>query len=84
MKVCEYVPHKTGAYPSCHWARGRVRPGQVASPSQGHIETNVTNNHARTVKGNIMTQFLKVSIQFNSIQFYLYSAKLQQLSSQGT
>jgi len=23
-------------------------------------------------------------IQFNSIQFYLYSAKLQQLSSQGT
>ena len=24
------------------------------------------------------------SIQFNSIQFYLYSAKLQQLSSQGT
>ena len=21
-----------GAYPSCHWARGRVHPGQVAGP----------------------------------------------------
>ena len=35
-----------GAYPSCHQARGRVHPGQVTSPSQGHIETNRTNNHA--------------------------------------
>jgi len=24
----------------------RVHPGQVASPSQGHTETNETNNHA--------------------------------------
>ena len=24
-----------GAYPSCHWVRGRVHPGQVTSPSQG-------------------------------------------------
>jgi len=31
-----------GAYPSCHWARGGVHPGQLASPSQGHIETNET------------------------------------------
>jgi len=34
-----------GAYPSGHWARGGVHPGQVASPSQGHTETNETNNH---------------------------------------
>jgi len=26
-----------GAYPSCPWARGRVHPGQVASPSQGPV-----------------------------------------------
>jgi len=25
-----------GAYPSCHWTRGVVHPGQVTSPSQGH------------------------------------------------
>ena len=29
-----------GAYPSCYWARGRVHPGQVVSPSQGQMETN--------------------------------------------
>ena len=34
-----------GAYPSSHWARGGVYPGQVASSSQGHTETNETNNH---------------------------------------
>ena len=34
-----------GAYPSCHRGRGGVHPGQVASPSQGHTETNETNNH---------------------------------------
>ena len=27
-----------------HWVRGRLHPGQVAIPSQGHTETN---NHAR-------------------------------------
>ena len=27
---------------------GRVHPGQVASPSQGHTETNETNNRARS------------------------------------
>ena len=37
-----------GAYPSCHWVRGRVHPGQVASPSQGHTETNETNNHTHS------------------------------------
>ena len=37
-----------GAYPSGHRARGGVHPGQVASPSQGHIETNETNNHTRS------------------------------------
>ena len=35
-----------GAYPSCNWVRGGVHPGQVASPSQDHTETNETNNHA--------------------------------------
>jgi len=34
-----------GAYPSGHRARGGVHPGQVASPSQGHTETNETNKH---------------------------------------
>ena len=29
-----------GVYPSGHRAKGGVHPGQVASPSQGHIETN--------------------------------------------
>ena len=37
-----------GAYPSGHRARGGVQPGQVASPSQGHTETNETNNHTRS------------------------------------
>ena len=36
------------AYPSGHQARGGVHPGQVASPSQGHTETNETNNHTHT------------------------------------
>ena len=35
-----------GAYPSGHRAKGGVHPGQVASPSQGHIETN---NHTRSL-----------------------------------
>ena len=38
-----------GAYPSGHRARGGVHPGQVASPSQGHTETNKTNNHSLTL-----------------------------------
>ena len=37
---------EAGAYPSCHWVRGRVHPGQVASPSQGHTETNESHNHS--------------------------------------
>ena len=37
-----------GAYPSCHWARGGVDPGQVGSPSQGHTETIETHNLARS------------------------------------
>ena len=36
---------EAGAYPSCHWMKGRVHPGQVASPSPGHTETN---NHPRS------------------------------------
>ena len=39
------VGSEAGAYPSGHRARGGVHPGQVASPSQGHTETNETNNH---------------------------------------
>jgi len=37
-----------GAYPSGHRAKGGIHPGQVASSSQGHIETNETNNHTRS------------------------------------
>ena len=37
-----------GAYSSGHRARGGVHPGQVASPSQGHTETNETHNHTRS------------------------------------
>ena len=37
-----------GAYPSSHRSRGGVHPGQVASPSQRHTETNDTNNHTRS------------------------------------
>ncbi|MEQ2273837.1 hypothetical protein XENORESO_009725 [Xenotaenia resolanae] len=33
---------------SGHWAGGGVHSGQVASPSQGHRETNRTNNHTVT------------------------------------
>jgi len=36
------------AYPSCHWARGRLQAGQVASPSQGHTEPDETHNHPRS------------------------------------
>ena len=36
------------AYSSGHRARGGVHPKQVASPSQGHTETNKTNNHTHT------------------------------------
>ncbi|MEQ2286139.1 hypothetical protein AMECASPLE_039137 [Ameca splendens] len=31
-----------------HWARGRVHPGQVTSPSQGNAETHKTNSQAHT------------------------------------
>ena len=37
-----------GAYTSGHRARGGVHPGQIASPSQGHTETNETNSHTRS------------------------------------
>ena len=37
-----------GAYPSAHRARGWVHPVRVASPSQGHTETNETNNHTHS------------------------------------
>ena len=40
-----------GAYPSGHQARGGAQPGQVASPSQGHTETNETNNHTHSLLG---------------------------------
>ena len=40
---------------SRHWARGRVHPGQVASPSQGHSQTNETNDHTLTPRDNLET-----------------------------
>ena len=36
--------HNKPAYPSCHWVRIRVHPGQFANPSQGHTEINETKN----------------------------------------
>jgi len=42
----------SGAYPSCHWARSRVQPGHVASPSKGHIETN-NHSHSLTPRVNL-------------------------------
>jgi len=49
-----------GAYLSCHWARGGVHRGQVASPSQGHTERNKTNNHAcsHSLLGTILSHQL--------------------------
>jgi len=49
---------RVGAYPSCHWARGPVHPGLVTSPSQGHIETNETHNHAHSLLGTIQSHWL--------------------------
>jgi len=46
-----------GAYPSCHWARGGVDHGQVASPSQGHTETNETNNLTHSPRDNLESPF---------------------------
>jgi len=31
-----YGDRVAGAHPSCHWVRGRVLPGHVAGPLQGH------------------------------------------------
>jgi len=45
------VRRGAGAYPSRHWAKGRVHPGQAASPSQGNIETNESSNHAYSLLG---------------------------------
>ena len=36
----------SGVYPSCHRSRGRVHPGQVASPSQGQLLWS-TQNHQK-------------------------------------
>ena len=45
-----YLNPSAGAYPSSHWARGGVHPGQAASQSQDHTETNEKNNHARSLR----------------------------------
>lgn len=42
VRVVVLVPVSSG-----HWARGGVRPGQVASPSNG--ETCRTNNYVNTL-----------------------------------
>jgi len=49
-----------GAYPSGHRARGGVHPGQVTSPSQGHRETNDTNNHTRS--HSLLRTFLETPV----------------------
>jgi len=49
------------------------------------LETNQKVLYTANQQEDIVAFSVKLSsIQFNSIQFYLYSAKLQQLSSQGT
>jgi len=55
-----------GAYPSCHWARGRVHPGPVASPSQGHTETN---NHpcSHSLLGSILSHQLTWHACFGAV-----------------
>ena len=57
-RPCKFTPRSDRAmlretannptYPSCHWVRGGLHPGWVASPSQGHTETNETHNHAHS------------------------------------
>ena len=48
-------PGGAGANPGCHWARGRVHPGQVTSPSHGsHIETNKTKKFRVSKKTNLV------------------------------
>ena len=37
-----------GVYTCCHWARGKIHPGQVASPSQGHKERNIMHTHTHS------------------------------------
>uniref|UniRef100_A0A669DAA6 Metalloendopeptidase n=1 Tax=Oreochromis niloticus TaxID=8128 RepID=A0A669DAA6_ORENI len=44
--ILSRVAGGAGAYPSCHRARGRVHPGQVASLSQG--QHTGTDNHSRS------------------------------------
>ena len=55
-----------GAYPSCHWARRRVHPGQVVSPSQGHTEKNETNNHpcSHSLLGSILESVINLTCMF--------------------
>jgi len=53
-----------GAYPSGHRARGGVHPGQVTSPSQGHTETNETNNHTHSLFF-VIKFFIFISIKSN-------------------
>ena len=55
-----------GAYPSGHRARGL--PGQVTSPSQGHIETNKTNNHTHGPTQPLYLQLLEnISNTYNKL-----------------
>jgi len=65
--------------------RGFPQPFQVHHHySFGSVRQSPPNGSNSLPSGDQLTALPLSSIQFNSIQFYLYSAKLQQLSSQGT
>ena len=53
-----------GAYPSGHRASGGVDLGQVASPSQGHTETNKTNNHTHSLLRKILEIPINLTCMF--------------------
>jgi len=52
-----------GAYPSSHWARGGVNPGRVASPSQGHTETN-SHTHSHSLLKTIWESPINLTCMF--------------------
>ena len=52
-----------GTYPSGHRARGGVHPGQVASPSQGHTETN-NHTHSHSLLRTILDSPINLTCMF--------------------
>jgi len=65
----------TGPYPKANY---------IYQQQKQDVSCGREGERARQVGLNSLKKQLYSHIQFNSIQFYLYSAKLQQMSSQGT